>query len=223
MNPVNCPSIFSDSFNLRVHETITEIVPKEEGVSKRVICVYTPIYPGGSLVRNFYPQYERWFSWIPGDYLEDQFHVWISRPGYFPTPDTTAVNLTINAGLWAKEISAWRYHPNKQRGETIRIERSGPNNLWLKLRKADWERIVCPADSQLDSNGRICEPLPDPDCDPTIPECAPTQCPDGRIVPPGKPCPDDALPCDDPNAPEWCSVPTECPDGTITIALNLAH
>jgi hypothetical protein len=21
--------------------------------------------------------------------------------------------------------------------------------------------------------------------------------------------------CDDPNAPEWCSVPTECPDGTV--------
>jgi hypothetical protein len=75
--------------------------------------------------------------------------------------------------------------------------------------------IVCPAGSELDSNGRICEPLPDPDCDPSRPECAPTQCPDGRIVPPGVPCPDDALPCDDPNAPEWCSVPTECPDGTV--------
>jgi hypothetical protein len=79
------------------------------------------------------------------------------------------------------------------------------------------EPIVCPAGSGLDSNGRICEPIPnpDPDCDPSRPECAPTQCPDGRIVPPGKPCPDDALPCDDPNAPEWCSVPTECADGTI--------
>jgi hypothetical protein len=77
------------------------------------------------------------------------------------------------------------------------------------------EPIVCPAGSELDSNGRICEPLPDPDCDPSRPECASTQCPDGRIVPPGVPCPDDALPCDDPNAPEWCSVPTECPDGTI--------
>jgi len=34
-------------------------------------------------------------------------------------------------------------------------------------------------------------------------------------MPPGEPCPDDALPCDDPNEPEWCNVPTECPDGTI--------
>jgi hypothetical protein len=75
--------------------------------------------------------------------------------------------------------------------------------------------IPCPEGSQLDPNGRICEPLPDPGCDPASPECPPTQCPDGRIMPPGKPCPDDAVPCDDPNAPEGCSVPTECPDGTI--------
>jgi hypothetical protein len=56
-----------------------------------------------------------------------------------------------------------------------------------------------------------------PDCDVANPppECVPTECPDGRIMPPGEPCPDDALPCDDPDAPEGCSVPTECPDGSI--------
>jgi hypothetical protein len=74
--------------------------------------------------------------------------------------------------------------------------------------------MPCPEDSQLDTKGK-CIPLPDPICDPASPECPPTQCPDGRIMPPGKPCPDDAVPCDDPNAPEGCSVPTECPDGTI--------
>ena len=56
-----------------------------------------------------------------------------------------------------------------------------------------------------------------PDCDVANPppECVPTECPDGRIMPPGEPCPDDALPCDDPDAPEGYSVPTECPDGSI--------
>jgi hypothetical protein len=73
--------------------------------------------------------------------------------------------------------------------------------------------IPCPAGSEL--VGTICEPLPDPICDPSSPECAPTQCPDGRTMPPGVPCPEDALPCDHPNAPEGCSVPTECPDGRI--------
>jgi hypothetical protein len=58
---------------------------------------------------------------------------------------------------------------------------------------------------------------PPPDCDVPSPppECAPTECPDGRIMPPGEPCPDDALPCDVPNPSEGCSVPTECPDGSI--------
>jgi hypothetical protein len=61
-----------------------------------------------------------------------------------------------------------------------------------------------------------------PDCEPINcdvedppPECVPTECPDGRIMPPGEPCPEDALPCDVPDPPEGCSVPTECPDGSI--------
>lgn len=59
-----------------------------------------------------------------------------------------------------------------------------------------------------------CEPI---SCDVDDPpdECVPTECPDGRIMPPGEPCPDDALPCDVPDPPEGCSVPTECPDGSI--------
>jgi hypothetical protein len=54
---------------------------------------------------------------------------------------------------------------------------------------------------------------PPPDCNVSnqLPECAPTECPDGRIMSPGEPCPDDALPCDDPDAPEGRNVPTECP------------
>jgi hypothetical protein len=118
----------------RVHETITEIVPKEEGVSN-VICVYTPIYPGGRLIRNFPPhQDETWFKWFPGE--GDCFNVWISSR-YYPNPKQTAVNLRIGQSVWAKEISSWHYHPNKQRRDTIRVELSGPNGAWLNFLKAD--------------------------------------------------------------------------------------
>jgi hypothetical protein len=59
-----------------------------------------------------------------------------------------------------------------------------------------------------------CQPdpcdLPDPP-----PGCVPTECPNGQIMPPGEPCPDDALPCDVPDPPPGCSVPSECPDGSI--------
>ena len=58
-----------------------------------------------------------------------------------------------------------------------------------------------------------CEPNCDVDDSPE--ECVPTEFPDGRIMPPGEPCPDDALLCDVPDPPEGCSVPTECPDGSI--------
>jgi hypothetical protein len=98
-----------------------------------------------------------------------------------------------------------------------------PGNLTL----VDGECRQPPCDPNEQVSGQECI-CPDgttgtpPDCEPINcdvedppPGCVPTECPDGRIMPPGEPCPDDALPCDDPDAPEGCSVPTECPDGTI--------
>jgi hypothetical protein len=76
----------------------------------------------------------------------------------------------------------------------------------------------CPCPEGTTGTPPNCEPIiPPPDCDVDDPpeECVPTECPDGRIMPPGEQCPDDALPCDVPDPPEGCSVPTECPDGSI--------
>jgi hypothetical protein len=117
----------------RVHEAITEIVPKEEDVGKQVVCVYTPIYPGGRLVRNFPLQYEKWFFWYPSG--EDMLWVWISS--HFHAKTYVDVNLRLYTNMWAKELSSWHYHPNIQRVNTIRVERPGPNSIWMRLNQPD--------------------------------------------------------------------------------------
>lgn len=124
--PPNMPTSVSVSFEslrvpfeiqqdlqLQAHEIITEVDPKHAALTAASSCVYTPIYPPASIARNFpapAPS-EQWFRWSPSS--EDGFDVYVSRPNVYPS-NQMWVGLQLGPYMWAKEIQAWHYHPNKQ-------------------------------------------------------------------------------------------------------------